>query len=215
METRLHRGFQTSISGQVPGSRRNIVTSAIKKKAPKQIAVSRSIASRPEVVDKTAGLCQKLYEHTLRVAADRDIQSFDFWKDPAEPVFHFYEVYESDSAFTEYYNSDEMRDFLEKVEPLAASEIGMTYVQALLLLNWMQLIFSPPCTPLTYSSRLYRSFCSLIDHLLAVCTRSRMENLGWPVSPLARRVRVVSRTRLVLVGQVGPDISRCVQLVFK
>ncbi len=43
-------------------------------------------------------------------------------------MFHFYEVYESDTAFTDYYNSDEMKDFLQKVEPLAATDIGMTYV---------------------------------------------------------------------------------------
>lgn len=43
-------------------------------------------------------------------------------------MFHFYEVYESDTAFTDYYNSDEMKDFLRKVEPLAATDIGMTYV---------------------------------------------------------------------------------------
>ncbi len=65
--------------------------------------------------------------HSLARSLDR--QSFDFWKDPEDPVFHFYEVYESDTAFTEYYNSGEMRDFLQKVEPLAASDIGMTYVR--------------------------------------------------------------------------------------
>jgi len=67
--------------------------------------------------------------HSLARSLDR--QSFDFWKDPEDPVFHFYEVYESDTAFTEYYNSGEMRDFLQKVEPLAASDIGMTYVRLL------------------------------------------------------------------------------------
>eukprot|EP00205_Picochlorum_sp_RCC944_P006659 CAMPEP_0182618552 /NCGR_PEP_ID=MMETSP1330-20130603/45654_1 /TAXON_ID=464278 /ORGANISM="Picochlorum sp., Strain RCC944" /LENGTH=199 /DNA_ID=CAMNT_0024838775 /DNA_START=160 /DNA_END=762 /DNA_ORIENTATION=+ len=107
--------------------RRTVQTlSAIKRKAPKQIAVSRSITTRPELVDKTASLCQEIYEHTLSVASEKDILSFDFWKDPEDPVFHFYEVYESDTAFTEYYNSGEMRDFLQKVEPLAASDIGMT-----------------------------------------------------------------------------------------
>ena len=126
--TTFRRGLQTSPAGLLAGSRRSIVTFAIKKKAPKQIAVSRSITSRPEYVDKTAGLCQEIYEHTLQVAAEKDIQSFDFWKDPEDPVFHFYEVYESDSAFTDYYNSDEMKDFLGKVEPLAATDIGMTYV---------------------------------------------------------------------------------------
>ena len=131
----LYCGLQLSPSNPVSrfsGSRRSsIATSAIRKKAPKQIAVSRSITSRPEVIDKMGGLCQELYEHTLRVAADEDIQSFDFWKDPDEPVFHFYEVYESDRAFTNYYNSDEMKDFLKKVEPLAALDIGMTYVAVL------------------------------------------------------------------------------------
>jgi hypothetical protein len=39
-----------------------------------QIAVSRSITSRPEVVDKTASLCQEIYQHTLSVASDKDIQ---------------------------------------------------------------------------------------------------------------------------------------------
>ena len=39
-----------------------------------QIAVSRSITSRPEVVDKTASLCREIYEHTLSVASDKDIQ---------------------------------------------------------------------------------------------------------------------------------------------
>ena len=49
-------------------------------------------------------------------------------------MFHFYEVYESDTAFTEFYNSKEMRDFLQKVERLAASDIGMTYVR---LADWL------------------------------------------------------------------------------
>jgi quinol monooxygenase YgiN len=117
----------SSLGGARTGARRgSVVLAAIKRKAPKQIAVSRTITSKPNFVDRTASVCQEIYDHSIQVGAEMDIKSFDFWKEPEEPVFHFYEVYESDKAFTNYYNTAEMRDFLNKVEPLAESEIGMT-----------------------------------------------------------------------------------------
>ena len=78
-------------------------------------------------------------------------------------MFHFYEVYESDVAFTDYYNSDEMKDFLKQVEPLAASDIGMTYVVPA---HRLARITHPPSRSLAHS--LTRSVCQSDE---SVCTR--------------------------------------------
>ena len=139
----VHHGVGRTVTRQ-----RNVTSSAIKRKAAKQVAVSRTITSKPNQLDAVQRLCQEIYDHALASSAERDIKSFDFWKEPEEPVgirarssarpwpdardvyaltrnsnlvlqvFHFYEVYESDTAFTDYYNTEEMKAFLKNLEPL-------------------------------------------------------------------------------------------------
>jgi len=77
----VHHGVGRTVTRQ-----RNVTSSAIKRKAAKQIAVSRTITSKPNQLDAVQRLCQEIYDHALASSAERDIKSFDFWKEPEEPV---------------------------------------------------------------------------------------------------------------------------------
>lgn len=88
-------GASSFTNGPKVARPRSVPASAIKRKAPKQVAVSRTIVSKPNTADQVERLCKEAYEHALQVTA-ADIVSFDFWRDPVAedgPVFHFYEVY--------------------------------------------------------------------------------------------------------------------------
>lgn len=102
---------------------------AVRRKAAKQIACSKTLKSRISKREQLQKLCESVYRYSSEVQKEPSagIITFQYFRDPEDDsVFHFWEVYESDNAFTRHTSSPEMKDFLEKTSSLVEDGIGMS-----------------------------------------------------------------------------------------
>lgn len=113
------------------GSRatRIVAVAAIKRQAAKQVACSKTLKCDKSKQRELEKLCRSIYEFSSerRRELSSGIISFEFFRDPEDDcLFHFWEVYESDLAFSAHTSSSEMRNFLEETSSIIDGAIGVS-----------------------------------------------------------------------------------------
>ena len=108
---------------------RFVTFAAIKRKAPKQVACSKTLKCHKSKRKYVEQLCENIYEFSSsrREEMSAGIISFEYFRDPEDDcTFHFWEVYESDEAFSNHTSSQEMKDFLQKTSSIVDDGIGVS-----------------------------------------------------------------------------------------
>mmetsp|Transcript_6621 Transcript_6621/g.13145 ORF Transcript_6621/g.13145 Transcript_6621/m.13145 type:complete len:199 (-) Transcript_6621:576-1172(-) len=116
-------------TSQVTAQCRLRVSAALKRKAPKQVACSKTLTSAPGRNKQLEQMCNSIYSYSTECRKDpkSGIVAFEFFKDPHEEgTFHFWEVYETDQAFSQHTTSTEMKAFLEKSSAIVKDSIGIS-----------------------------------------------------------------------------------------
>ncbi len=108
---------------------RFVTFAATKRKAPKQIACSKTLKCQKSKKKQIEQLCENIYEFSSsrRKETSAGIVSFEYFRDPEDDcIFHFWEVYESDDAFSNHTSSQEMKDFLKKASSMIDDGVGVS-----------------------------------------------------------------------------------------
>lgn len=108
---------------------RVVTMAAIKRKAAKQVACSKTLKCHKSKQIQVEKLCESIFEFSSqrRKEISAGILSFEYFRDPEDDcVFHFWEVYDSDEAFSAHTSSQEMKAFLQKTSSMIDGGIGVS-----------------------------------------------------------------------------------------